>query len=67
MHYLLQPDSWTEQGLPFYEDYEDVRAHTVVLDQCAMNSYLVHPWQELSGKTKHMGSSARWVYGGGEG
>ncbi|CAM9780552.1 unnamed protein product, partial [Ectocarpus sp. 12 AP-2014] len=62
MHYLLQTDCWKEGGLPFYADYAVVRAHTAVLDQCAMNSYLVHPWQVLLGRTS-VGSAARCVVG----
>ncbi|CBJ33325.1 Glycosyltransferase, family GT34 [Ectocarpus siliculosus] len=62
MHYLLQTDCWKEEGLPFYADYAVVRAHTAVLDQCAMNSYLVHPWQVLLGRTS-VGSAARYESG----
>lgn len=58
MHYLLQTDCWKDAGLPFYADYAVVRAHTAVIDQCAMNSYLVHPWQVLLGRT-NLGSAAR--------
>lgn len=58
IHYLLQTDHWQNAGLPFYADYALVRAHTAVIDQCAMNSYLVHPWQVLVGRT-HLGSGAR--------
>ncbi|CAB1116254.1 GT34 [Ectocarpus sp. CCAP 1310/34] len=62
MHYLLQTDCWKEEGLPFYADYAVVRAHTAVLDQCAMNSYLVHPWQVLLGRTS-VGSAASYESG----
>ncbi|CAN0321775.1 unnamed protein product [Ectocarpus fasciculatus] len=62
MHYLLQTDRWKEEGLPFYADYAVVRAHTAVLDQCAMNSYLVHPWQVLLGRTS-AGSAASYESG----
>lgn len=58
IHYLLQTEHWQKEGLPFYADYAVVRAHTAVIDQCAMNSYLVHPWQVLLGRT-HLGSGAR--------
>ncbi|CAM9896373.1 unnamed protein product, partial [Hapterophycus canaliculatus] len=58
MHYLLQTDCWKDAGLPYYADYAVVRAHTAVIDQCAMNSYLVHPWQVLLGRT-NLGSAAR--------
>eukprot|EP00752_Nemacystus_decipiens_P009496 g8490.t1 len=51
MHFLLQTEVWKERGLPFYADFEMVRARTAVIDQCVMNSYLVHPWQVLMGRT----------------
>lgn len=49
MHYLLHTDRWEGLGLPSYTDYASVRARTAVLDQCTMNSYMVHPWQRLKG------------------
>eukprot|EP00903_Cladosiphon_okamuranus_P008535 g8194.t1 len=51
MHFLLQTEVWKKRGLPFYADFELVRARTALVDQCAMNSYLVHPWQVLLGRT----------------
>lgn len=58
MHFLLQTEVWQDRGLQFYADFEVVRAHTAVVDQCAMNSYLVHPWQVLLGRTT-LGTPAR--------
>ena len=42
-HYMLATDKWTDRGLPKYEHFEDVRSHFVILPQCAMNSYSIHP------------------------
>ena len=61
MHYLMQPDTWRKAGLPYYADHEVIRVHTAVIDQCAMNSYLVHPWQGLQGRTKDLGPAARYA------
>lgn len=58
LHFLLQPESWTEKGLPIYPEHAVVRAHTVVIEQCAMNSYVVHPWQVIRGKTRNLGEAA---------
>eukprot|EP00903_Cladosiphon_okamuranus_P006685 g6525.t1 len=62
MHFLLQTDVWKGRGLQFYANFEVVRARTAVIDQCAMNSYLVHPWQVLLGRTT-LGTPASYVPG----
>ncbi|CAM9495252.1 unnamed protein product, partial [Phaeothamnion confervicola] len=49
LHFLLQTDAWTgwRPAMPAYPDGDAaaVRAHFRFLPQCAMNSYLVHPFQ----------------------
>ncbi|CAM9940463.1 unnamed protein product [Choristocarpus tenellus] len=46
-----------------YDDFREVRAHTAILQQCTLNSYVVHPWQKLRGRTKGKGRLASYVRG----
>jgi hypothetical protein len=44
VHYLMRTEIWKKRRLPKYPgDIADIRRRIFLMDQCAMNSYAVHP------------------------
>jgi hypothetical protein len=45
VHYMLGSVIWNRRGLPaFPGNVTDIRSHFLLLPQCAMNSYVMHPF-----------------------
>lgn len=42
-HYMLDTDVWKSRKLPTYPKTTEVNQHFLILPQCALNSYSIHP------------------------
>jgi hypothetical protein len=51
-HYMLDTDVWRSRKLPAYPHTEEVKRHFLILPQCSMNSYAVHPFEHRANRSE---------------